>query len=61
MCFILTITTEILKVDDMFKTFWELEDHNIEQRVLSIDERTVVEYFSRTYCGDEQERLNNRK
>ena len=46
LCYMSTITEEDLRVDDMLKKFWEIEDHNVEQPALSIDECTVVDHFS---------------
>ena len=48
LCYMSTIMKEDLRVDDVLKKFWEIEDHNVEQPALSIDEHTVVEHFNRT-------------
>ena len=39
-------------VDDLLKRFWELEDYNLQQPVLSLDEWTVVEYFHGSHSRD---------
>ena len=32
-------------VDDLLKRFWEIENYNLQQPVLSLDEQTMVEHF----------------
>ena len=39
-------------VDDLLKQFWEIEDHNLQQPVLSLDERTMVEHFHSSHSRD---------
>ena len=35
--------------DDSLKKFWEIEDYNTKQLVLSPEERTVLQHFESTY------------
>ena len=39
-------------VDNLVKRFWEIEDYNLQQLVLSLDERTVVEHFHSSHNRD---------
>ena len=36
----------------LLKWFWKREDHNLQQPVLSLDERTVVEHFHSSHSRD---------
>ena len=39
-------------VYDLLKQFWEIEDHNLQQPIWSLDERTVVEHFHSSHSWD---------
>ena len=39
-------------VDNLLKQFWESEEYNLQQPVLSLDERTVVEHFHSSHSRD---------
>ena len=41
---------------DLLKRFWEIEDCNLQQPVLSLDERTVVEHFHGSHSRDPEGR-----
>ena len=38
--------------DDSLRKFWEIEDYNTKQPVLSPEERTVLQHFKSTYSRD---------
>ena len=35
--------------DDILRRFWEIEDHNLQQPVLSQEEKAVVDHFERSH------------
>ena len=39
--------------DDSLKKFWEIEDYNMKQPVLSLEEKSVVQHFESSYSRDE--------
>ena len=43
-------------VNDLLKRFWKIEDCNVQQPVLSLDERTVVEHFHTSHSRDAEGR-----
>ena len=38
--------------DEALKKFWEIEECNFKQPILSVDEKTVVQHFKSTYSRD---------
>ena len=43
-------------LDDTLKRFWEMEEYDLRQPVLSLEERAVIKYFRENYCRDEHGR-----
>ena len=43
--------------DDSLRRFWEIEDYNMRQPVLSLEEKAVVEHFRSSYTRDETGRF----
>ena len=40
-------------LEEKLRLFWETEDYNLQQPVLSLEERTAVEHFEKTHSKDE--------
>ena len=57
LCHMSTISEENLKVDDILRKFWEIEDHNVKQPALSIDDHTEVDHFNKTHHRDERGKI----
>ena len=40
-------------LEEMLRLFWEMEDYGLQQPVLSLEERAVVEHFKDNHSRDE--------
>ena len=43
--------------DDFLRKFWEEEDYNLQQSLLSLEEQVVVNYFEKNHGKDETGRF----
>ena len=44
-------------LEETFKRFWEMEDYNLQQPVLSLEEKEVIKHFQENYSRDEAGRF----
>ena len=54
---LVVVTMHSTTLEETFKRFWEMEDYNLQQPVLSLEEKKVMVYFQENYSRDETGRF----